>query len=403
LIDLLRTRTAALGLVTALAFAACGQGPGATAPSAGAGGTPSVTSAPSATAGATTAAAATTPAATSAAPSDAATTAPAATTPAATTPAASSPAGGETGAPSTPASGLTGSINVSGSSTVQPITAGVAEAFNGPNPGVAITVNGPGTGDGFKVFCQGETDISNASRKIKEEEATACQAAGIEYVELRVAIDGIAVMTSASNTAVECLTFADLYALIGPEAQGKNNWKDVQDVATALGSKTTLPDADLQIFGPGEESGTYDSFVEIVIADLAESRSQKDVTRPDYNPSPNDNVIVQGITGAPTSLGWVGFAFAQEAGENVRLLSIDDGESGCVAPTAETIANGTYPIARDLYIYVNKAKATENPALAAFIDFYLTDGTIASVLEEVSYVNLAPEALAETQAAWKAR
>ena len=393
MIDLLRTRTAAVGLVTALALAACGQGPGATAPSAGTGGSPNATSAAPATAAATTPATAT----------GGATTAPAATTPAATTAAATSPAGGETGAPGTPATGLTGSINASGSSTVQPITAGVAEAFNANNPGVAITVNGPGTGDGFKVFCQGETDISNASRKIKEEEAASCKAAGIEYVELRVAIDGIAVMTSSSNTAVECLTFADLYALIGPEAQGKNNWKDVQDVATALGSKTTLPDADLQIFGPGEESGTYDSFVEIVIADLAESRSQKDVTRPDYNPSPNDNVIVQGITGAPTSLGWVGFAFAEEAGESVRLLSIDDGESGCVAPTAETIANGTYPIARDLYVYVNKAKATENPALAAFIDFYLAEGTIASVLEEVSYVNLAPEALAETQAAWKAR
>ena len=393
MIDLLRTRTAAVGLVTALALTACGQGPGATAPSAGTGGSPNATSAAPATAAATTPATAT----------GGATTAPAATTPAATTAAATSPAGGETGAPGTPATGLTGSINASGSSTVQPITAGVAEAFNANNPGVAITVNGPGTGDGFKVFCQGETDISNASRKIKEEEAASCKAAGIEYVELRVAIDGIAVMTSSSNTAVECLTFADLYALIGPEAQGKNNWKDVQDVATALGSKTTLPDADLQIFGPGEESGTYDSFVEIVIADLAESRSQKDVTRPDYNPSPNDNVIVQGITGAPTSLGWVGFAFAEEAGESVRLLSIDDGESGCVAPTAETIANGTYPIARDLYVYVNKAKATENPALAAFIDFYLAEGTIASVLEEVSYVNLAPEALAETQAAWKAR
>ena len=170
--------------------------------------------------------------------------------------------------PASPApGGVSGSITVSGSSTVEPISTGVAEVLKESNPDFNYTIEGPGTGDGFKRFCAGETDISDASRKIKAEgEADVCAAAGIEYVELAIAYDGITVMTSPDNTAVECLSFADLYALIGPESTGFAKWSDGQAIATELGSTTTFPDATLEITGPGEESGTFDSFVELVIA-----------------------------------------------------------------------------------------------------------------------------------------
>jgi phosphate transport system substrate-binding protein len=314
--------------------------------------------------------------------------------------------GAATGAPAesqAAGGGVTGEIFVSGSSTVEPISTGVAEAFRAANPGFDFTVEGPGTGDGFKKFCAGETDISDASRAIKDEEAADCAANGVEYVELKVAIDGMSVLTSVNNTAVACLSFPDLYALIGPESTGFAKWSDGSAIATELGSTTTLPDAELVITGPGEESGTFDSFVELAIAKIAEARGQEPNTRPDYTASANDLAIIDGISGTDTSLGWVGFAFAEENKDKVHEIAIAKEANGeCIAPTPETIADGSYPLSRSLYIYVNKAKAAENAAVAAYVDYYLADGTIASVLETVPYVNLAPEALAETQAAWAA-
>ena len=298
---------------------------------------------------------------------------------------------------------VTGSINVSGSSTVEPISTGVAEALAASNPDFKYTIEGPGTGDGFKKFCAGETDISNASRKIKDEEAALCQAAGIQYTELKVAIDGISVLTSAANTAVTCLSFADLYALIGPESTGFAKWSDAAAIAKELGSNTTFPDADLTITGPGEESGTFDSFVELALAGIAEERGQEPNTRPDYTASANDNAIIDGVAGSDTSLGWVGFAFAEENKDTVGEIQVAKDVNGtCVAPTAETISSGEYPLSRNLYIYVNNAKAAENPAVVGYVDYYLADGTISSVLETVPYVNLTPETLAETRAAWDA-
>ncbi len=252
------------------------------------------------------------------------------------------------------------------------------------NPDFTYTVEGPGTGDGFKKFCAGETDISDASRTIKDEEATACAEAGIEYIELKVAIDGMSVLTSVNNTAVSCLSFADLYALVGPESTGFAKWSDAAAIAAELGSTTSFPDADLSITGPGEESGTFDSFVELALAKIAESRSQEANTRPDYTASANDNAIIDGISGSDTSLGWVGFAFAEENKDQVNEIQIAKDVNGtCVAPTAETIADGSYPLSRSLYIYVNKAKAAANPAVTAFVDYYLAEGTISSVLETV--------------------
>jgi phosphate transport system substrate-binding protein len=302
-----------------------------------------------------------------------------------------------------PARDLTGEINISGSSTVQPITQGMADLFNEQNPEVAIRVDGPGTGDGFKVFCTGETDISDASRKIKDEEKKACADNGVEYIEIQVAIDGMSVLTSSKNSTLTCLSYADLYALVGPESEGFDNWKDAQSVATELGSKTQLPDAPLEISGPGEESGTYDYFVEAVITPFAKERGKDEQTRKDYNSNPNDNVIIQGIEGTDTSLGWVGYAYAREAGDQVKLLEVSKPDGECVAPTPETIASNEYPLSRPLFIYVNKAEAAENQALAAFVDFYLVEDDLKSVNAETGYVSLEGAELEKQRSAWQGR
>ena len=299
---------------------------------------------------------------------------------------------------------LTGEISISGSSTVQPISLGVQEAFNEANPDVAITVDGPGTGDGFKLFCAGETDISDASRKIKDEEKTLCTDGGVKWIELKVAIDGLSILTSVDDTtAPACLSYADLYALIGPESEGFDNWGDGQALATELGSTTTLPDLALMISGPGEESGTYDYFVEQVITKWAGERSQENATRKDYNSNPNDNVIIEGIAGAEGSLGWVGYAYAEENLDKVKFFEVAKEPGTCVAPTKETIADNSYPLSRALYIYVNTDKADVNPALQAFVDFYLAEGTISAVNDTVGYVDLAADALAESRSAWDGR
>jgi phosphate transport system substrate-binding protein len=300
----------------------------------------------------------------------------------------------------------TGAVVISGSSTVEPISSIVAEDFAAANDGFEYSVDGPGTGDGFALFCNGETDISDASRPIKDEEAADCEANGIEYVELRVAIDGISVLTSPANDAVSCLSFGDLYALLGPESQGFDSWSAANELAAELDgefgtSNAPFPDASLEVTAPGEESGTYDSFLELVFEDIAEARGTDPVARPDYTASADDNVIVEGIGGSDTSLGWVGFAFFEENADAVRALEVDGGD-GCVAPTAETIASTEYPISRDLFIYVNTANAADNESLAAFVDYYLSDEGIAAV-DEAGYVPLTPEALDETRAAWTDR
>ncbi len=198
-------------------------------------------------------------------------------------------------------------LTISGSSTVEPISARVGEAFNAANPSVGVTVEGPGTGDGFRRFCAGETEVSDASRPIKDSEAENCASEGINFVELKVAFDGLTVMTSPENNAVACLDFADMYALIGPESEGFNNWSDASALGAELGgTHSPYPDAPLVITAPGEESGTYDTFVEFVIEDPAEERGQDAAARADYQASANDNVIVENIAGNATSLGWVG-------------------------------------------------------------------------------------------------
>jgi phosphate transport system substrate-binding protein len=304
---------------------------------------------------------------------------------------------------------VSGEVDVTGSSTVEPISTAVAELLQEENGDVTVNVDGPGTGDGFEQFCNGDADITDASRAIEQEEADACQQNGVEYIELKVGFDGLSVLTNPANEDVTCLTFADLYALVGPESEGVGNWSDAQALATELGSTTELPDASLDITAPGEESGTYDSFIELALGDIAEERvaagsiseDQAETTRPDYQASADDNVIIEGIEGSDTSLGWVGFAFAENAGDQVKEIEVDGGD-GCVAPSADAIADGSYPLSRPLFIYVNKAEAEDNAAVAAYVDFYLSEEGITSV-EEVGYVALPDDQLSHTTTAWEDR
>ena len=300
------------------------------------------------------------------------------------------------------ANGGSGTVNVSGSSTVAPISTRVAEYFEDIEPDILVNVDGPGTGDGFQLFCAGETDISDASRPIKAAEAEACEENDVTFIELKVAIDGLSVLVHPDND-IECLSFADMYALAGPESQGFGGWSDAADLAAELGSSTEFPDLDLSITAPGEESGTYDSFVEIVIESIAEEREANAETRPDYQSSADDNVIIQGIQGATGSFGWVGYAYAVEAGDSVRQVPVSAEPGGeCVAPTEETVADNTYPIARDLYIYVNVDKLDQNAAVESYVDFYLTDDGLEAV-SEVGYVDLAADAIEATRQVWEAR
>lgn len=302
----------------------------------------------------------------------------------------------------TSASGLTGSINISGSSTVEPISALVAELFNETNPDVEIRVDGPGTGDGFELFCAGETDISDASRPIDEEEIAACEEAGITYTELEVALDALTVLGNPAN-ALACLNLGDLYALFGPQSEGIDSWDAANQLASEVGGTGGFPSLSLDITAPGEESGTYDAFVELsTIPDIAVENGvpedDAEALRKDYTASPNDNVIITAMEGSEGALGFVGFAFAQQAGDSVKEFQIDGG-SGCVAPSSETVIDGTYPLLRSLYIYVNNDALASNDALRAYVDFYVSATGLSEVVPEVGYIALSEDRQAATQAA----
>jgi phosphate transport system substrate-binding protein len=293
---------------------------------------------------------------------------------------------------------LSGSVVVSGSSTVQPISSLVAENFSQTYPGVSIKVDGPGTGDGFALFCKGETDISDASRPIKDEEKAACQEAGINFLELKIGLDGITVMTNPANAAVSCLTKADLYALVGPESTGFKRWSDANVLDRELGGKGNFPNVPLDITAPGEESGTYDAFIELALKGIADERGKDDQsTRPDYQSSGNDNVIIQGIEGSRTSFGWVGYAYAEQNASHLKVLPVDGG-NGCVAPNRQTIADGSYPLSRALYIYVNTDKAKSNKAVKAYVDLYMQH--LGQDVADAGYVDLPQDQIQATQQAW---
>jgi phosphate transport system substrate-binding protein len=300
---------------------------------------------------------------------------------------------------------LTGTIEISGSSTVEPISSLVAETFAGSNPSVQVNVDGPGTGDGFVLFCEGKTDISDASRPIDPDEAKDCKKAGIDYVELKIGLDGITVMTNPANAAVTCLNKGDLYALFGPQSNGIDTWNGADSLATKVGGNGGFPDAPLAITAPGAESGTYDAFIELAgIEDTALSQGVPEdeaaTLRTEYQSSPSDNVIIQAMEGSDSPLGFVGFAFADQAADQIKELEIDGG-SGCIAPTKETIADASYPLSRSLFIYVSTNDLATNAALKAFVDYFVSSEGITAV-EGADYVALPSDQLATTQSDWAA-
>lgn len=300
--------------------------------------------------------------------------------------------------------GLKGSITISGSSTVEPISSLVAELFNGPNPDVKITVDGPGTGDGFALFCKGEIDIADASRPIAEDEVAACTDGGIQYQELEVALDGITVMVSATS-AIDCLTTADLYAIFGPQSEGVNSTADANVLSKKVGGAGNIPRQDLEITAPGEESGTYDAFITLAgIEDTALAQGVAEdkaaTLRADYQSSANDNVIIQAMEGSPNAIGFVGFAFAEKAGDQVKEVAIDAGD-GCIAPSPDTIADASYPLSRSLYIYPNIATAGGDEAVKAFVDYYLTEEGFVTAVEEAGYIALPVDRQDTSRSAWQ--
>ena len=311
-----------------------------------------------------------------------------------------------------PSGPIEGEFLISGASTVFPIVLEQAEVFGAANEGVAISVEGPGSGDGAQKFCDGEVPIANASRLYKDEELAACEANGIDYIELRRAIDGITVITSTENDLIDCVSFNDLYALVSEEASDFALWSDA-NALTSLWGGTTFPEVPLEVYGPGEESGTFDSFGEIVMESVAkgktgldvESREFVETIRPDYTSSPNDNVILQGIEASDYSIGWVGFAFAKEAEEagSAKLLqvSVEDG-GACVSPTEETIASADFPIARFLYTYVNAEAAANDPAVIAFVDYMMSEEGLEAV-PNAGYIGLAEADQLRAQSLWANR
>jgi phosphate transport system substrate-binding protein len=311
-----------------------------------------------------------------------------------------------------------GEIFVSGSSTVEPISSFVAELFAGENPDVRVRVDNPGTGDGFQLFCNGETDVSDASRPIAEEEIADCEAAGVIYAELPVAIDGLTIAVN-KDSDIKCLDFQQIYALFGPESS--NSLADAQALAEELGSENKpLPSGDVRKFTPGPESGTYDSFIEITYEEIMEERlaagaipadkvgtndeGEQEVIEPLISSGqfPNDNDIVQRIEGSENGIGFFGFSFFEANEEDLKAVRVADPETGkCVKPTRKTIQNTRYPISRTLYIYPNTVEAADNEALASFVDFYMTKDNLTTTVTEAGYVPLAKADRNESIDTWK--
>lgn len=276
-------------------------------------------------------------------------------------------------------SSLAGEIKIDGSSTVYPITEAVAEEFRAVEAGVKVTVGVSGTGGGFKKFGRGETDISDASRPIKAEELTLCAENKVDFIELPVAYDGLAIAVNKANSFVDYITIAELKKIWEPEAQGKiKTWNQV---------RSTWPNEPINLYGAGVSSGTYDYFTEAVNGKAKASRG-------DYTASEDDNVLVQGVSSDKGALGYFGLGYYEENKDKLKLVPVDDENDangkGAVAPTAETVTNGTYqPLARPEFIYIN-AKAADRPEVKAFVEFYLSNA--AKLATEVGSVALPQEA-----------
>lgn len=269
-----------------------------------------------------------------------------------------------------------GVIKIDGSSTVYPITEAVAEEFQIANKNASkVTVGISGTGGGFKKFCRGETDISNASRPITAKEMEACKTAGIDYIEMPVAFDALTVVVNPANSFLQQITVAELKTLWEPEAQGKiTRWNQVNPA---------WPDAPIKLFGAGADSGTFEYFTEAVTGKAKASRG-------DYNASEDDNVLVQGVSRDVNALGYFGYAYYAENKNKLNALAVVNPQTGvAVAPTEETVIKATYqPLSRPIFIYV-RAQSLDNPEVKAFVEFYMQKAQ--SLVKEVSYIPLAAE------------
>ncbi|MFF5115116.1 PstS family phosphate ABC transporter substrate-binding protein [Streptosporangium sp. NPDC000509] len=292
------------------------------------------------------------------------------------TTAASSASSAEPGA----GAALSGEVKIDGSSTVAPLTQAASELFGEEQPQVKVPVGTSGTGGGFEKFCAGETDISNASRAIKDEEKAACEAKGITFTELTVAVDALTVVVSKDNDWATCLTTDQLKKMWEPAAEGKvKTWKDVD---------AKFPAEPLKLYGPGTDSGTFDYFTD-------EINGEEGASRKDYSPSENDNDIVTGVAGAKGGLGYFGFTYFEENMDKLKALEVDSGE-GCVAPSVESAQAGKYtPLSRPLFVYPS-ATAVKRPEVAAFLDFYATN--IHAIATDAKFIPLNAEQEAKLKA-----
>jgi phosphate transport system substrate-binding protein len=268
---------------------------------------------------------------------------------------------------------LSGTIKVDGSSTVFPITEAVAEEFRSVQPEVKVTVGVSGTGGGFKKFSRGETNLSNASRPIKDKEKAACEENNIKYLELEVAYDGLAVIVHPENDWVDYFTVDELKKIWEPAAQGKiMKWNQI---------RPEWPDEEVHLFGPGVASGTYDYFTEAVVGKSGSSRG-------DFTASEDDHVLVQGIAGDKFALGFFGLAYYSENKDRLKLIGVDNGEE-VVQPSLETVKNGSYrPLSRPLFIYVNSTSVA-SPEVVEFVNFYIDNA--GELSKDVGYIPLPNE------------
>jgi phosphate transport system substrate-binding protein len=268
-------------------------------------------------------------------------------------------------------------IQVDGSSTVFPISEAVAEEFQKANPNVRVTVGISGTGGGFQKFCRGETDISDASRPIRPAEIEACKQAGIEYIELPIAYDGLAIVVNPKNTWASSVTVAELKTLWAPEAQGKVlRWNQV---------RPSWPNREIRLFGAGVDSGTYDYFTEAIVGKEGASRG-------DFTSSEDDNVLVQGVGSDELALGFIPFAYVEQNQGKLKLVPVDDGKAdngaGPLVPSVGSVRDGTYqPLSRPLFIYVAR-KAADRPEVQRFVEAFFT---ASDLIREVGYVELTPQ------------
>lgn len=277
---------------------------------------------------------------------------------------------------------LSGEVKVNGSSTVAPLSEAAATFYREVQSGVNVSVGTSGTGGGFERFCKGETDVSDASRPIKESEIEACEAAGIQFKELVVANDALTVVVSKENDWADCLTVDQLKAIWEPNSKVAN-WNQVDP---------SFPDEPLKLFGPGTDSGTFDYFTD-------EINGEEGASRTDYTASENDNVVVQGVAGTKGGLGYFGFTYFEENADKLKALKVDGG-SGCVEPSLKTAQENSYqPLSRPLFIYVSDT-AVQKEQVADFVNFYIE--RIDDIVLEAKYVPLTEEQKSTLQAEFDA-